>query len=160
LLLAAGCGYAQSKVDATIGWTWTEADQGNGFAPLHGWYGSLSYNVMPRVGITLEHESYWGQYHQAGANQHVWLLGTTLKLLGGEHKVQPFVQPLLGDTRSNSTGTIHHAFTFQVAGGVDIKLGGPVSLELIPAQYVLEEQAGQTLNSYSAGAGLQFSFGK
>jgi hypothetical protein len=37
---------------------------------------------------------------------------------------------------------------------------GPFSLELVPAEYVMTEQNGSPLSSYSAAVGLQFSFGK
>ena len=86
--------------------------------------------------------------------------GVTWKLADSSKKVVPFVQPLVGDTRNSLSGTIQNNFTFQVAGGVDIKLKGPVSLDLVPAEYTLTRQSGMSANSYSAAVGLQFSFGK
>lgn len=160
LLGYSGISFAQSKVDATIGWTYEKADQGQGYADLNGWYGSLSYNVKPHVGLTFEHQSLWGQFQRSGVNQHAWLGGVTLKLGDTNKKVVPFIQPLAGDTRSSSSGTIQHNFTFQVAGGVDIKLGQSFAIDLIPAEYVYNRQSGSNLNSYQAGAGIQFSFGK
>ena len=93
-------------------------------------------------------------------NNHIWLGGVTWKLADSERKVVPFLQPLAGDTRNSFSGTVQHNFTFQVAGGVDIKLKGPVSLELIPAEYTLTRQNGMAGNSYSAAVGVQFSLGK
>ncbi|MBV9443061.1 MAG: hypothetical protein JO217_10230 [Acidobacteriaceae bacterium] len=65
---------------------------------------------------------------------------------------------MLGSTRASGSGSVNYNFTFQLAGGVDIKLKGPVSLELIPAQYVATTIYGRNYNSYSAAAGFQFSF--
>lgn len=160
LLISAGLAAAQSKMEASVGWNFTHDDEGDGYTQLNGWYGSLSYNLTQHLGLTFEHESYWGAFKNISTNQHVWLGGVNWKLLSSEHKISPFVQPLTGDTRSSYAGTIQHAFTFQVAGGADIKLAGPVSLELVPAEYVFERQGGQSLNSYTATVGLQFSFGK
>lgn len=157
-MLACAPSFAQ-KVDLTAGWTYEKSDQGNGYANLNGWYGSVSYNVLPRIGLSFEHESYWGGYSGSRTNQHVWLGGLTFKLANSEHKVVPFVQPMVGDTRS-SMGSIQHYFTFQLSGGADIKIKGPLSLELVPAEYVMTDQSGTPTHSYSAAAGLQFSSGK
>jgi hypothetical protein len=148
------------KVDLTAGWSYQYSNQGSGFADINGWYGSLSYNVLSRLGLTFEHESFWGGFEGSSLNQHVWLGGVTYKLANSERRVIPFLQPLVGDTRSSYAGTIQHNFTFQLAGGVDIKLKGPFSLELIPAEYVFAQQSGSPTSGYSAGAGLQFSFGR
>ncbi len=158
LLFCSAPSFAQ-KVDFSTGWTYEGADQTNGYANLNGWYGSLSYNVLPRMGLTFEHESFWGGYHGSSMNEHVWLGGVTWKLANSERKVIPFVQPLAGDTRSSS-GSIQNSFTFQLAGGADIKLKGPFSLELVPAEYVFTDQGGTPTNSYSAAVGFQFSFAK
>lgn len=159
LLVGSVPGLAQ-KVDLTVGWSFTHADQTNGFADLNGWYGSASYNVKPRLGLTVEHESYWGHFNGDSINSHVWLGGVTWKLADSSKKIVPFVQPMVGDTRNSLSGTVQNNFTFQLAGGVDIKLKGPVSLELVPAEYTLTRQSGVSANSYSAAVGLQFSFGK
>ena len=159
LILGSTPSFAQ-KVDLSVGWAFTHADQTNGFADLNGWYGSASYNVMPRLGLTVEHESYWGNFNSDRMNNHVWLGGVTWKLANSERKIIPFLQPLAGDTRNSFAGSVQHNFTFQLAGGVDIKLKGPMSLELVPAEYVLTRQSGTAANSYSAAVGLQFSLGK
>jgi hypothetical protein len=91
-------------------------------------------------------------------NQHVWLGGATVKLANSERRVIPFVQPLFGSTRSSGMGSVNYNFTFQLAGGIDVKLKGPISLELIPAEYVATRIGGSEYNSYSAAAGFQFSF--
>jgi hypothetical protein len=93
-------------------------------------------------------------------NSHVWLGGVTWKLASSERRIVPFLQPLVGDTRNSLAGTIQHGFTFQLAGGADVKLKGPLSLEVVPAEYVLTSQGGVRASSYTAAAGLQFSFGK
>jgi hypothetical protein len=55
-------------------------------------------------------------------DNHVWLGGITWKLASSERRIVPFLQPLAGNTRASSAGTIQHNFTFQLAGGVGIKL--------------------------------------
>jgi len=86
--------------------------------------------------------------------------GVTWKLADSSKKVVPFVRPLIGDTRNSLSGTIQKInFTFQLTGG-GLKLKGPVSLDLVPAEYTLTRQSGMSGNSYSAAVGLQFSFGK
>jgi hypothetical protein len=140
-MLSAVAGFAQ-KADLSVGWNYQHADQGSGFADMNGWYGSLSYNVRSRLGLTFEHQGFWGDFKGVSMNTHSWLGGVTYKLASSERRVTPFLQPLVGDTRNSYAGTIQHNFTFQLAGGLDIKLKGPVSLELIPAEYVLTEQSG------------------
>ena len=159
LILGSAPAFAQ-KVDLAAGWSFTHSDQTTGFADLNGWYGSASYNVTQRLGLTVEHESYWGDFNGDRMNNHVWLGGVTWKFADSERRIIPFLQPLVGDTRNSSAGSVQHNFTFQLAGGVDIKLKGPVSLELIPAEYTLTRQNGLPGNSYSAALGLQFSLGK
>jgi hypothetical protein len=151
---------AASKVDTTLGWGYGRADQGDGYADLNGWSGSVSYNVREHVGMTVEHQSFWGGYRGSALNQHAWLGGLTFKLRHPERKVVPFVQPMIGDTRSSSAGTVQHSLTVQLAGGFDIKIRSAVAIELIPAQYNYNRQQGSSLHSYQLGAGMQFSFGK
>jgi hypothetical protein len=55
-------------------------------------------------------------------------------------------------------GKVSYDFTFQLAGGLDIKLKGPISLELVPAEYVATSMHGSVYSSYSAAAGFQLSF--
>ena len=160
LLAFCSAAAAQSKVDATAGWSYELANQGSGFANLNGWYGSLSYSVAQHLGVTVEHESYWGGFQNNSVNQHVWLGGVTWKLGSSEAKIQPFIQPLAGDTRNSSQGSIQHSFTFQLAGGFHVKLNDHLAFEIVPAEYVLNVQSGSPLNSYTAALGVQFSFGK
>ena len=147
------------KMDLSLGWDFQHSDQMTGYADMNGWYGSLSYNVLPRLGLTFEHQSLWGSFQGSGLNDHSWLGGVTVKLADSERRITPFIQPLVGDTRTSYAGSIQHSFTFQLAGGVTVKLRGPLSLELIPAEYILTNQAGTPTHSYSADVGLQFSFG-
>jgi len=153
--------HGQSKpLDLSLGWTYGYSDQGNGFANLNGWYGTGTWEFSQRVGASIEHESFWGGFQGRGANQHVWLGGVTVKLRKGNPKVSPFVQPMGGATRSSSSGSIQQQPTFQLGAGADITLKGSLSLEVIPAEYTLTYGNGSTLNTYQAGAGLQYTFGK
>jgi hypothetical protein len=160
LLAFFGFSFAQNKTDLSLGWTFQASDQGTGFANLNGWYGTLTWEASQRVGVSFQHQDFWGGYLHSGVNQHVWLAGATVKLREGNPRVSPFVQPLAGGTRSSSSGTVQWEPTFQIAGGADIKLRGNLSLELIPAEYAYTHGNSGNLNSYEAAAGLQYSFGK
>lgn len=164
LLLAATLPtFAQSKkpIDLTLGWTYAYSDQGNGFANLNGWYGTVNWEASSRIGIAVEHESFWGDFQNSGVNQHVWLGGVTLQLRGNSNaKVRPFVQPMAGATRSSSSGSVQQQPTFQLAAGADITLKGNLALEIVPAEYTYSHGNGSSLNTYQAAAGLQYSFGK
>jgi hypothetical protein len=113
-----------------------------------------------QVGVTVEHQSFWGLYRGSAMNQHAWLGGVTLKIRNPNRKVIPFVQPLVGDTRTSLANSIQHSFTLQVGGGVDIRVASAIALELVPAQYNYNRQQGSSLHSYQLSVGMQFSFGK
>lgn len=125
---------AQSKkpLDLSLGWNYAYNDQGNGFANLNGWYGTLNWEVAKRLGVSFEHESFWGPFQGAGANAHAYLGGLTVKLRKGNPKVSPFVQPMAGVTHSSSTGAVQDEGTFQLSAGAEITLKGALPLELIP----------------------------
>jgi hypothetical protein len=163
LVLLAGCACARAEskpFDLSLGWSYSYTDAGNGFANLNGWYGTGTWEFSQRVGASVEHESFWGEFQGSGANQHVWLGGVTVKLRPGNPKVSPFVQPMAGVTHSSSSGTVQQQPTFQLGAGADITLKGNLSFEIVPAEYTLTHGNGSTLNTYQAGAGLQYTFGK
>ena len=165
LLVAAGSTIAVAQapskpVDVSLGWNYSYTDEGTGFASLNGWYGVVNWEATKRAGLALEHESLWGDFQHLGANQHVWLVGSTVKLREGNVKVSPFLQPMAGATRSKSTGTVLWEPTLQLGAGADITLKGNLSLELIPAEYTFTYGNGTAMNTYQAGAGFQYTFGK
>lgn len=152
---------AQSKpVDLSLGWNYAYNDEGNGFADLNGWYGTLIWEVTKPVGLAFSHESFWGSFQETGTNQHVWLGGLSFKLRRGDHKVNPFLQPFGGVTRSSASGSVQDEPTFQLVGGADITLKGNLSLEVVPAEYTLTYSNGSALNTYQAAAGFAYTFGK
>lgn len=152
---------AQSKpLDLSIGWNYAFADQGNGFANLNGWYGTLNWEVTKRIGLAFSHESYWGSFAGSGVNQHVYLGGLTAELRKGDPRCKPFLQPLGGTTRASGSGSVQEQPTFELAAGADIALKGALSLEVIPAEYAFTHISGHGLNTYQAAAGLQYTFGK
>ena len=161
LLASSGLAAAQAKpTDLSLGWNYARADQGVGFANLNGWYGTLNWEVTPRVGLAFSHESYWGPFAGSGVNAHVYLGGVTLELRKGDPRCKPFVQPLGGVTRASGSGSIQEQPTFELAAGADITLKGPLSLEVIPAEYAFTYGSGSALNTYQAAAGLQYTFRK
>lgn len=161
LSLSAATAHAQSKpLDLSLGWNYGYTDEGNGFAHLNGWYGTATWEFGQRVGASIEHESFWGAFQGSGTNQHVWLGGISVKLRNGNPRVSPMVQAMGGATRSSASGTVQEQPTFQLGAGADITLKGNLSLEVIPAEYTYTHGNGQSLNTYQAAAGLQYSFGK
>lgn len=152
---------AQDKpIDLSLGWNHAYADQGNGFANIDGWYGTLNWEVTPRVGVAFSHESFWGAFAGSGVNEHVYLGGLTFELRKGSPRVKPFLQPFGGITRASASGAVQEQPTFELAAGADITLKGRLSLELIPAEYAYTHGGGLSLNTYQAAAGLQYTFGK
>ncbi len=120
LLFVATCStfaVAQSNskpVDLSLGWNYGYTDEGSGFANLNGWYGTVNWEASKQVGLAFEHESFWGDFEGQGANAHAWLAGATVKLRKGNVKVSPYVQPMVGATRSKSTGTVQWEPTLQL----------------------------------------------
>jgi hypothetical protein len=145
-------------VDVALAWNYGCLDEGDGFANLNGWYGSVNWEVTPQVGLTVEHESYWGGFHGRGANAHVWVGGVTVKLRKGDVKFSPFVQPMAGATRNESEGVVEWEPTVQIGPGADITLKGNLSLEVMPAEYTYTSAAGVPGNSFSAAAGFSYTF--
>jgi hypothetical protein len=162
ILLACGVSHAQSKkpVDVSLGWNYAYADQSTGFANLNGWYGTVNWEFSQRVGLAVQHQSFWGSFQGSEVNDHVWMAGATVKLRKKEGKVNPVLQMEAGSTRSSSQGQIQWEPTGQVALGAEISLKGNLSLEVIPAGYVFTWGNSSAQNSYQALAGLQYSFGK
>lgn len=84
---------------------------------------------------------------------------------GPLYKLHPVgrVTPLgfmeVGDTRTSLMGVVSNAFTFVLGGGVLIKLNQHVSLQLIPAEYVMTLPHGNVANNLNALAGFTFPVG-
>ncbi len=152
---------AQSKpIDLSLGWNYAYNDEGDGFANLNGWYGTVVWEVTERVGLCVSHESYWGGYQRTGTNEHVWLGGVNFNLRRGDHRVNPFVQPFGGVTRASFAGVVEEQPTFELGAGADIRLKGRLSLEVIPAEYVLVGAGGAALSTYQTASGLAYKFGR
>ena len=56
-------------------------------------------------------------------------------------------------------GVVSNAFTFVLGGGVLIKLNQHISLQLIPAEYVMTLPSGKVANNFNALAGFTFPVG-
>ena len=84
---------------------------------------------------------------------------------GPLYKLHPIgrVTPLgfteFGDSRTSLKGAVSNAFTFVLGGGVLIKLNQHVSLQLIPAEYVMTLPHGNVANNLNALAGFTFPVG-
>ena len=152
---------AQSKpIDVSLGWNYAYADEGDGFANLNGWYGTVVWEATKRVGLAFTHESYWGGYERLGTNQHIYLGGISILLRPGDHKVNPFLQPFGGVTRASFSDSVQEQPTFELTAGADITLHKHLSLEVIPAEYSLAYSEGSALNTFQAAAGFAYKFGR
>ena len=152
---------AQPKpVDLSIGWTFSHADQGNGYANLNGWYGTATWEESERLGFSFQHEDFWGSFHRLPMNQHAWLIGLTFTVRKGNPRINPFVQTFGGATRNSYAGNIQWEPTIQLAAGVHVNIKGNLALELIPGEYALTFTSAAAEHSYQAAAGLQYTFGK
>ncbi len=161
LLTCALPAFGQHKpVEVSLGYNYAYDDQGDGFAHTNGWYGTVNWAVFERVGFTVSHESYWGGYRGPAFNQHVYLGGLTFKLRKGEPRFNPFLQPLGGATRVSYAGTVEQQPTFELTAGADIRIHGPLSFEVIPAEYAYAHGSTGSLHNYQAGVGLEYTFGK
>ena len=160
LLFSVPCRSQSKPVDVSLGWNYAHNNEGDGFSNLNGWYGTVVWEFSERVGLAFSHESYWGAYTHTGENEHVYLGGISLKLRKGDPRIMPFVQPFGGTTRSSVKGVVQEQPTFELAGGVDIRLHGKLALEIIPAEYVLAHASGKPLSTYQTAAGLAYTFGK
>ena len=160
-LLMASTAMAQTKpIDLSLGWNYADNNEGDGFASVNGWYGTLVWEVTRRVGLSFSHESYWGPYHRSGTNEHVYLGGLNINFRKEDHRFIPFVQPFGGVTRASGGGVVEEQPTFELAAGADIKLKGKLSLEVIPGEYTLAFSNGKPLSTYQAAAGIAYKFGK
>lgn len=150
---------AQSKpIDLALGWNYAHNNEGDGFSNLNGWYGAAVWEFSERTGLAISHESYWGGYAQTGENEHVYLAGLSFKLRKGDPRIAPFLQPFGGATRSSLLHAVQYQPTFELTGGMDIRLRGELALEIIPAEYVLVHAGGGFLNTYQTAVGLAYTF--
>lgn len=160
LALFCGAAAAQSPVASVIaGYNYSHSDQGSGYANLNGWFGQFSYTLTNLVSMNFEIDNYYGTFQGNSVNQHSYVAGPQFTF-NSSGKLQPFFNVEIGDQRNSSAGTVQHAFTAQVAGGVQVKLSQLVSLYLSPVEYDLATPSGGAQHSFSSKYALMFSFGQ
>ena len=87
------------------------------------------------------------------------LAGGPLYKLHAIGRVTPLGFTEFGDSRTSLQGVVSDAFTFVLGGGVLIKLNQHVSLQLIPAEYVMTLPHGNVTSNLNALAGFTFPVG-
>ena len=124
------------------------------YTSLHG------FDVVPALAIGKNTDvffSFNGFYKQ---KEHVnGFTGGPLYKLHAVGRVTPFGFTEIGDSRTSLSGMVTNAFTFVLGGGVLIKLDSHVSLQLIPAEYVLTLPHGNVATNYNALIGFTFPVG-
>lgn len=124
------------------------------YTSLHG------FDVVPALAISKNTDvffSFNGFYKQ---REHVnGFTGGPLYKLHAIGRVTPLGFTEIGSSRTSLSGTVTNAFTFVLGGGILIKLDSHVSLELIPAEYVLTLPHGNIATNYNALVGFSIPVG-
>ena len=153
---------AQShKLDFTVGYNFQNSDQGSGVrSNLNGWFSSLSFDVTDALSLNLEVDNYYGSSQGAGMKQQNFVIGPQFTFGNEEAKVRPLLYVEAGDQRSSFAGTIDHSFDLQAGGGVQINLNDRFALQLVPAEYDLATPTTGATHSFTANAGISWTFWK
>ena len=162
LLIALLCATAAAqspKASVIAGYNFSHSDQGTGYADLNGWFTQASFTLTELISLNFEVDNYYGSFQGARVNQHSYVAGPQFTF-NNSGKVQPFVNVEIGDQRNSSAGTIEHAFTAQVAGGVQVKLSERLALYLSPVEYDLATPSSGVQHSFSSKYGVMVNFGK
>ena len=154
--------WAQShKLDFTAGYNFQNSDQGSGVrSNLNGWFSSLSFDVTPVLSINLEVDNYYGSSQGASAKQQNFVIGPQFTFGSEEAKLRPLAYVEAGDQRSSSAGNVDHSFDLQVGGGIQVKLNDRFTLQFVPAEYDLATPSSGATHSYTANAGISWTFWK
>jgi hypothetical protein len=88
------------------------------------------------------------------------VIGPQLTFGSERSKLRPLVYVEAGDQWSSSAGVVDHSFDLQVGGGLQVKLSDRFALQLVPAEYDLALPASGATHSYTANAGISWTFWK
>lgn len=131
------------------GYTWAHAkfnDTNAGFSQ-NGWDGSLEVKPMPLVGFVADVSRHYATPNGIQENQTSFLFGPQISI-PGSRRVIPFAHVMAGvvhGTNEQLTCTslttpcgvlTGNAFATAVGGGVDFKLGGPLWIRAIQADWM------------------------
>jgi hypothetical protein len=153
---------AQShQLEFTTGYNFQNSDQGSGVrANLNGWFSSLSFDLTRVLSINVEVDDYYGSVQGANSKQQNFVIGPQLTFGSETAKLRPLVYVEAGDQRSSSAGTVDHSFDLQIGGGVQLKLSDRFALQFVPAEYNLGTPSSGATHSYTANAGISWTFWK
>ena len=157
LTMSGGYAFAQTDPDhhgsITGAYEYLDAQGSSGqYTSLHGFdaVGALAVSKNSDVFF-----SFNGFYKN---NEHVnGFTGVPLYKLHSIGRLTPLGFTEIGDSRTSLAGVVSNAFTFVLGGGMLIKLDRHVSLQLIPAEYVLTLPHGNVANNFNALVGFTFS---
>ena len=93
----------------------------SGFAFMHGWEGSYTYNVSEYFGLTADLSGNYGSVVNSRMNFHSYLFGPQLHFDLPRH-FAPLVQTLFGESRESYQGFVTKKFSFSLGGASTIGL--------------------------------------
>jgi hypothetical protein len=149
------------QLEFTTGYNFQNSDQGGGVrANLSGWFSSLSFDLNRTLSINMEVDNYYGSVQGASSKQQNFIIGPQLTFGSEKAKLRPLVYVEGGDQRSSSAGMVDHSFDLQAGGGIQIKMSDIFSLQLVPAEYDLAILSSGPTHSFTANAGISWTFWK
>lgn len=143
----------------TGGYVYLNAEQtGGGRATFQGWNVVPQYHITPSWSVIAEAAVLYGSPDGKSTNLHGYTAGPVYAF-ANKTIITPFVFTEGGAVRTSTPGSINYAFLFYAGFGVEVKLVSHMSLQLIPAEYVLSKPPTGPLNNYAAHVALTFDFG-
>ena len=152
-------------------YTHGESESGLGFN-LNGSTASLAYQFNNRLAVVGDFGVYRFSNPGPGltSTMYTYLVGprVALRRSGGESRIAPFAQVLLGGGRLNaSAGGVdagENSLTVAVGGGLNVSAGRRFSIRLFEADYLLTrfnhpDGSSATQNNVRISAGIVFHFG-
>jgi hypothetical protein len=112
------------------------------------------------LSINLEIDNYYGSIQGASSTQQNFVIGPQVTFGSERSKLRPLVYVEAGDQRSSPACAVDHSFDLQIGGGFQVKLADRFALQLVPAEYDLALPASGATHSYTANAGISWTFWK
>lgn len=149
-------GHAQETpvVSLSFGYIYLNAGQnGASRVSLNGWYAIPQYHLSTHWSAIAELTNFYGTTKGHSTNIHGYTFGPVYSFhaLG---RVTPFAFGEAGDVRTSAAGVVANNFAFVAGAGINIKIAGPVALQIIPGDYILTTPDAGVLHNYAAQAGL------
>lgn len=128
----------------------------SGFAFIHGWGGSYTYNVSEYFGLTADLSGNYGSVVNSRMNFHSYLFGPQLHFDLPRH-FAPLVQTLFGESRESYQGIVTKKFSFSLGGGLDYRASQNIAIRLVQWNFITGNFTQSSAESrFSSGIVLRF----